>query len=482
MSFKTRVKDLFVNIYESYSTGFMGKVLVEKLLRDCEGISKIYILVRPKKGLQPNQRRSEYLKHEIFERIREKNIKQLEKISVVKGDVAVDGLDLDENDENELIDNVNLIFNCAANVRFDQDLKNAVNFNTNGTLRVLQLAEKMKGLVVFTHVSTAYCQCTEEVLEEKYYPANENPFGVMKMVKLLNDDTLKTITTKLLNGLPNTYAYTKSLSEDLVHSYAGKFPIVIARPSVVTAALKEPFAGWIEGLNGPTGLMIGAGKGVVRSMHCNPDFNSDTVPVDITINAIIALTYQRSKMDKGICSFFNLTNSGIVPLTWGELIEMGRKLFNEYPMVQCLWYPNGSVKKNYYHHMFCVIFFHYLPAYFIDFLMIIFRQQPLWVQSVKEVTGPINLFFISSLVNIQKRVSLGLNVLQYYTTRDWIFKNENFLAVHRNLSEVDKEKFFCDLSKVDPKEYLVNYILGTRHFLLKEKPETLPKARATLKR
>lgn len=25
-------------------------------------------------------------------------------------------------------------------------------------------------------------------------------------------------------------------------------------------------------MNGPTGLMIGAARGVVRSMHCNPDF------------------------------------------------------------------------------------------------------------------------------------------------------------------------------------------------------------------
>lgn len=37
---------------------------------------------------------------------------------------------------------------------------------------------------------------------------------------------------RLLKGLPNTYAYTKALTEDLVNSYAGKVPIVIARPSI----------------------------------------------------------------------------------------------------------------------------------------------------------------------------------------------------------------------------------------------------------
>jgi fatty acyl-CoA reductase len=32
------------------ATGFCGKSLLEKLLRSCTGIGKIYLLVRPKKG------------------------------------------------------------------------------------------------------------------------------------------------------------------------------------------------------------------------------------------------------------------------------------------------------------------------------------------------------------------------------------------------------------------------------------------------
>jgi alcohol-forming fatty acyl-CoA reductase len=86
------------------------------------------------------------------------------------------------------------------------------------------------------------------------------------------------------------------------------------------------------------------------------------------------------------------------------------------------------------------------------------------------------------LVNVQKRVSQGLKVLQYYTTRDWVFKNENFLKLYADMNAVDKEKFFCDLTQVDTKEYLKSYILGIRHFLLKEDPKSLPKARTTLKR
>ena len=38
------------------ATGFMGKVLLEKLLRCCPDIRRLYILVRPKRGLAPSAR------------------------------------------------------------------------------------------------------------------------------------------------------------------------------------------------------------------------------------------------------------------------------------------------------------------------------------------------------------------------------------------------------------------------------------------
>jgi alcohol-forming fatty acyl-CoA reductase len=355
----------------------MGKVLVEKLLRDCDGLSKIFVLVRTKKGVEPEQRLHDYINHMVFYKIRAETPGQLGKIYVIKGDVTVEGLGLSENDENQLIDNVNLVFHCAANLRFNETLKNAVNFNTNGTHRVLKIAEKMKNILVFTHVSTAYCHCNEEVLEERYYPVSENPFGFIEMVKVLKDDTLEMITHKLLNGFPNTYTLTKGLTEDLVYSYSHKFPIAIARPSIVTASWKTPYPGWIEGFNGPTGLMVGAGKGVIRSMHCNPDLASEGIPVDITVNALIALAFKRSQIEQNVCYFVNITDSGTNPVTWGQSLEIGRDLYKTYPFSQTLWLPNGSIKTNYYHHMFCVIFFHYLPAYVIDFFLFVFCQKPL---------------------------------------------------------------------------------------------------------
>ena len=42
------------------ATGFMGKVLLEKLLRSCQNISTIYLLIRPKREKSPQQRLDEF--------------------------------------------------------------------------------------------------------------------------------------------------------------------------------------------------------------------------------------------------------------------------------------------------------------------------------------------------------------------------------------------------------------------------------------
>ena len=47
--------------------------------------------------------------------------------------------------------------------------------------------------------------------------------------------------------------------------------------------------GWVDNLNGPVGVMLGAGKGVIRTMLCNGNLVAQVVPVDIATNAIIAI-------------------------------------------------------------------------------------------------------------------------------------------------------------------------------------------------
>lgn len=55
---KIRIGDYYnnANVLITGATGFVGKALLEKLLRSCKGVNQIYLLMRTKKGMNVNDR------------------------------------------------------------------------------------------------------------------------------------------------------------------------------------------------------------------------------------------------------------------------------------------------------------------------------------------------------------------------------------------------------------------------------------------
>lgn len=62
---------------------------------------------------------------------------------VVEGDVTLPELGLSATDLKTICDRVSVVFNCAASVRFDEDLKTAVNMNVKGPQRLLKICKQM---------------------------------------------------------------------------------------------------------------------------------------------------------------------------------------------------------------------------------------------------------------------------------------------------------------------------------------------------
>lgn len=61
---------------------------------------------------------------------------------------------------------------------------------------------------------------------------------------------------------------------------------------------KEPLEGYTEGVHGVNGWSLAVGRGVLRTMHCQHDFNSNVVQCDIVVNGLTVLAYARSQQTK----------------------------------------------------------------------------------------------------------------------------------------------------------------------------------------
>ncbi|PBC32341.1 Putative fatty acyl-CoA reductase [Apis cerana cerana] len=416
------------NIFVTGGTGLMGKVLIEKLLYSCTDINKIYVLIRPKRGRTPEIRMDEMLKLPMFQRIRKQKPQMMKKVVTLNGDVSVENLGLSKEQSEILMNEIDIVFHFAATLKLEAKLKDAIEMNTIGTKRILELAKKMKKLKTFVHLSTAFCYADKEELDEKVYDPSTDPHDVMKMVEWLDESAIDLITPKLLNLHPNTYTYSKRLAEKLVADEYPNLPCSIARPSIVTPALAEPLPGWVDNLNGPVGIMVGAGKGVIRSMLCNGNYHAEMIPVDFAINSLIAIAHKTATNEKNTSiPVYNITQSGVVPITWGEILGKGKKIAYQYPFEGQIWYPDGDIQ---------VI-----------------------------------------MVRIQNRISIGLELLQYFTTREWVFHNTNLLILWGEMNPKDKEIFPIDLLSIDDNEYIKTCVLGARQYCMKENLSTLPKAR-----
>lgn len=63
---------------------------------------------------------------------------------------------------------------------------------------------------------------------------------------------------------------------------------------------REPIRGWINNIYGPTGVLLGAGLGLFRILHCDRTVNANIIPADMTVNSLIASGWdvvERRKLD-----------------------------------------------------------------------------------------------------------------------------------------------------------------------------------------
>lgn len=454
------------SIFITGGTGFMGKLLIEKLLRGCSGISFIYLLVRPKKGKDVHQRIEELFDDPVFAILKEKQPKFRHQVVAVAGDCSLPGLGISPADRAMITREVSIVFHVAATVRFDEKMKLAVPINVRSPKDVTELCKEMPSLKSFVHVSTAYANCPYEFIEEKVYDPPMDADKLVTLVECIDDKLVEEITPRLLGDWPNTYTFTKAVAENIVTKEAGDLPVGIFRPAIVISTYEEPIRGWIDNLYGPTGVAAGAGSGILRSIHCDGSILANVVPGDLTVNALIACAWDVANRQRSTTAKEEKTNDVPVynyvsqdnPITYDQLKIMSEKYGLEFPSGKAIWYYSFRNTKHKIVHFFYVYFLHLLPALLIDTVTVCLGKQP-------------------RMLKLYKKIHRFMDVLNYFTTKQWKFSNDTFKSVISKLSPEDRENFACDITRVDWDHYFRTYMRGIRLYLIKDPIDTLPQAR-----
>ncbi|KAG8232993.1 hypothetical protein J437_LFUL013657 [Ladona fulva] len=232
---------------------------------------------------------------------------------------------------------------------------------------------------------------------------------------------------------------------------------------IILSAWREPLAGWVDNWNGPTGMIAAAGRGFFRTMLCHEDMVADLVPVDVVINLLICTAWRTAIDHTPGIKVYNCTSGSQNPITWKEFVDGCFVYLHKHPMGGMLWYPSGRCRSSPLMDAVCRVAFHTAPAYLID--------------AVRWLTGRRTM-----MVRIQGRLQKAVQCLRYFSTHQWHFRNDNVRLLSLQLSEADRATFPFDISMLDWSSYLEDYILGIRHFVFKDKPESLPETRRLLRR
>ncbi|CAG9770822.1 unnamed protein product [Ceutorhynchus assimilis] len=463
-------------IFITGATGYLGKLVLEKLLRTCPDLKKVFILIRTKKGKNIEERLEAIFDEPPFDVLKRNDPNFRNKVHVVEGDVGLPDLGLNESDREKLIQEVDSIIHFAATVRFDEKLRLAAHINVRGVRDFIKLARNMKKLKVFLYVSTAFSNCllSRQTVDEVFYEPPMTADKLLSLVDSLDDDQLGKITDMVIKDFPNTYTFTKCIAEDVLRKEGKNLPIAIHRPSIVIPTVKEPISGWIDNFYGTTGLFMAVGIGLVRTIRGKKDNKAEMIPADYVVNSCLATMWDvatiRSvndnkedqtegslKIEQDV-PIYNCVSSAQNPLTWAGYQSITEKHGKRIPSEKCLWYYSFKLRANYYDNLLACFFLHTIPAYIVDFTLTCLGKKPMLVKGYQKI----NKF---------------TKVIEYFTMNSWNFGNNNTQTLWKRMKKYDQELFDFDIEKLNWDSYIYTYCRGCRVYLLKDPLSTIPQGK-----
>lgn len=315
------------HIFITGITGFLGKAVLEKLLRDVPSIASIKVLVRGNRrfptGLDRFQ--DEVLHSSIFDVLRQQHGERFypwldSKVDVIDGELTDAFFGLNHDAFSKLAQGVDLIINSAASVNFREAIDQALNINTlclNNIIALAKAGTSPSGKPCITpvvQVSTCYVNgLNQGLMKEQVHPPatghmtalDEDTYDIAAVMSCLQEK-IASVYEKYPNkeereqklirlgiqqsqyyGWNDTYTFTKWLGEQLLMQAMEKQNLAILRPSIIESTVNSPVPGWVEGVKVADAMIYAYAKGRVSVFPGDDSGVLDVIPVDLVANAVI---------------------------------------------------------------------------------------------------------------------------------------------------------------------------------------------------
>jgi len=330
------------NIFVSGATGFLAKVLVEKILWEQPEVGQLYLLVRGGKS-SVDARLAEVLQSPLFDRLREREGAGFEafvlsKLRPVEGALGREDLGLSAADLRLLREEaaLDVVLNSAASTTFNERYDQAVLINTLGARQMCRLAQQT-GAGLYLQVSTAFVNGEREgrtserpfewnrsIAQEQGRP-NAPELDVHAEIELARTSAERYAADAARQGLAgveaeawvgkrlselgmerarmhgwqDTYVFTKAMGEMLAGRERDGLPLAIVRPAIVEGAYAEPLPGWIEGIRMCDPIILAYGRGQLSGFCAFKEGVLDVVPVDFVVATILGVAAKHHRPGAG---------------------------------------------------------------------------------------------------------------------------------------------------------------------------------------
>lgn len=452
------------------TTGYIGKVLLERVMAEVPGVGVLHLLVRANRNHSTARERfvNEIAASSVFDGQRQASPGGFAafceaQVRCVTGEITQQQFGLSDADYAELVCSVDAVVHVAASVNFREGLDQALQINTLCLQHMVQFARDA-GDIPFVHVSTCYVNGKNpgDQREGNVAPAGadmplhpDGHYEVEQLIELLQrriaevlaahgDETREEALTSLgveeanRHGWRDVYTFTKWMGEQVLRQRLRGSTLTIVRPSIVGSCHTHPTPGWIEGIKVTDTLLLAYARGKLSFFPARKHGVIDYVPADFVANALI-MALAEALGDAREHRIYQVCTGAANPVTVGQFIEHltseVRDNHARYPAL-CRAAPKGPFRS--------------VPK---DVFLVAMRAVRRPLAAVDRVLAWLGRAPLPALAVVDKTIVLS-DVFSPYSSPDYIFHGTALAALSRRLAPDEHSRFPVDPRIINWEHYL----------------------------